>query len=321
MAESFEFAGAADWDEFVGTSPQGTVFCESRFLAATGGRFETAAVGDGGRPELAAVIVCDGDGPVRAPAPYTVYQGILFSERFAGALTHGSIPRLLRLTTELLDSLTARLPRVSFCLHPSVTDVRPFLWFHNEQPQLGQFRVDIRYTAILDLVGIGDADRLVRSARADRRRDYSKASEQGFTVEETRELADFLRLYRATFARQELTVADRHLELVESIARSSLDRDFGRLYVSRSADGSAASMVLFVHDAHTGYYLFGANDPDYRRTGASTHLLVEAIWRLRETTGVSKIDMVGANSPNRGDYKISLGATLVPYYVVDWERP
>jgi hypothetical protein len=321
VAESFQFRRSSDWDAFVAGSAQGSVFCDSRFLDATTARSEVIALGDGEQPEVAAVIAYDGGEPVRAPAPYAVYQGVLFSEKYAGTVTHRQVPRMVRLLAELLESLEARLSRISLCLHPSVTDVRPFQWFHHENPQLGRFRIDIRYTAILDLAELGDPERHLRTIRAARRRDYRDGSEQGFTIEESRDVSELLRLYTATFERQGLEVADRNLGLVESIARRSLEEKFGRLYVSRSADGRAASMVLLLHDRHTGYYLFGANDPGFRRSGASTHLLVEAMWRLKDETGVSRIDMVGVNSPNRGDFKISLGAGLVPYYVVDWERP
>lgn len=321
MSEGFQFTNAGDWDEFVATSPQGTVFCQSRFLAATGARFDALAVGKEGRPEAAAMIVYDGDEPVRAPAPFTVYQGVLFGGKVARGDAHSSIPALLRLSEGLLESLAARLPRISLCLHPSIADVRPFLWFHHEQPQLGQFRINIRYTAILDLAQIGDLESHLGIVRRNRRRDYDEASRQGFTVEQSRDVSELMRLYRAMFARQDLVVADRQLALVESIARRSLDEDFGTLYVSRSADGRAASMALFLRDAHTGYHLFAANDPGFRESGANTHLLVEAVWRLQRETGVTRIDMVGANSPRRSDFKISLGAGLVPYYVVDWERP
>jgi hypothetical protein len=321
MSDGIQFSNAGDWDDFVARSPQGAVFCQSRFIDATGARFDALAVGKDGRGEAAALIVYDGDEPVRAPAPYTVYQGVLFDQRFAGSESHSTIPRFLRLAEELLEALAARLPRISLCLHPSITDVRPFLWFHHAQPQLGQFRVDVRYTAILDLNRIGDCDRHLSIARRNRRRDYNQASRQGFSVEQSRDVGELMRLYRAMFARQDLVVADRHLALVESIARGSLDGDFGQLYVSRSADGRPASMSLFLHDAHTGYHLFAASDPGFRESGATTHLIFEAVWRLREETGVTRIDLVGANSPHRSDFKISLGATLVPYYVVDWERP
>lgn len=317
--EAHELASSADWDAFVAASPQGSVFCESRFLEATGVRWETVALGSAGGPEVAGLVVFDGDEPVRAPGRYTVFQGVLFSEAVSGLAPHRRIPRCLELVEGLIETLAERHPRVSFCLHPSFRDVRAFSWFHYSQPELGQFAIDVQYTTVLDLAAAGPDESLAR-ARSVRRQERARALRDGFTVEETRDVADFLRLYRATFERQELSVAEADLTLVESIARGAVERGFGRLFEARAPDGAAASAALFLHDAHTAYYLFGANEPELRRSGASTLLLFEAIERCR-ADGLRHVDMVGVNSPNRGDYKTSFGGELRSYFVVDWERP
>ena len=314
--EIHEFEGAGDWDAFVAASAQGSVFCDSRFLEATGVRWEVLALGSGGVPEAAALVVFDDDAPVRAPGRYTVYQGVLFGETVSRLASHRRIPRCLELVGGLIETLAERHPRVSFCLHPSFPDIRAFSWFHFAEPQLGRFAVDVQYTAVLGLDG---REETLRRARSVRRQDRARALRAGFSVEESRDLAEFLHLYRATFERQDLPVAEGDLALAESIARNAVERGLGRLFAARAPDGTAASAALFLHDAHTAYYLFGANDPVFRRTGASTLLLFEAMERCREQ-GLRRLDMVGVNSPQRGDYKTSFGAELRAYFVVDWER-
>jgi Acetyltransferase (GNAT) domain len=316
--EAHELEGA-DWDAFVATSPQGSVFCDSRFLEATGVRWETLALGSAGGPEAAALVVFDRNEPVRAPGRYAVYQGILFGEEVFRLAAHRRIPRCLELVEGLIEALAARQSRVSFCLHPSFRDVRPFSWFHYFEPELGRFAIDVQYTAVLDLDAAGPDETLAR-ARSVRRQDRARALRAGFFVEESRDVAEFLRLYRATFERQKLAVAEDDLDLVESIAQHAVERGFGQLFASRAPDGTAASVALFLQHASTAYYLFGANDPALRRSGASTLLLFEAMERCRDR-GLGLLDMVGVNSPQRGDYKTSFGAELRSYFVVDWERP
>lgn len=317
--EAHEFQNIPEWDAFVAASAQGSVFCDSRFLEATGVRWETVALGSAGGPEAAALVVFDGDEPVRAPGRYAVYQGVLFGDAISRMAPHRRTPRCLELVGGLIETLAERYPRVSFCLHPSFRDVRSFSWFHYAEPELGRFAIDVQYTAVLDLDS-HDCDATLARARSARRQDRARALGAGFCVEESDDIAEFLRLYRATFERQELAVAEHDLALVESIARQALERGFGRLFAARATDGTAASAALFLHDARTAYYLFGANDPGLRRTGASTLLLFEAMERCREQ-GLLLLDMVGVNSPQRGDYKTSFGAELYSYFVVDWERP
>lgn len=314
-----EFESSADWDAFVVASAQGSVFCDSRFLEATGVHWETVAVGSTEGPEAAALVVFDGDEPARAPGRYAVYQGILFGEAVSRLASHRRIPRCLELTGALIETLAERHPRVSFCLHPSFWDVRAFSWFGYAHPELGRFAIDVQYTAVLDL-GAGGPDESLARARSVRRQDRARALRAGFVVEESRDVAEFLRLYRATFERQELAVAEDDLALAGSIVQNALEQGFGRLFACRAPDGAVASTALFLHHADTAYYLFGANEPALRATGASTLLLFDAMEHCREQ-GLVLLDMVGVNSPQRGDYKTSFGAELRSYFLVDWERP
>ena len=73
--------------------------------------------------------------------------------------------------------------------------------------------------------------------------------------------------------------------------------------------------IWTINASTIGYYQFGANDPDYRSSGASAHLMFETICMLAKR-GIELIDFVGVNSPSRGDYKLSFNPTLKPYYVV-----
>ena len=318
--EVHEFGDPAEWDAFVADSPQGSVFCQSGFLEAAGAEFEAVAVGEDGRPEAAALVILDHGESIRAPAHYTMYQGVLFSESTASLVNHRRVRRSLELVTFLLDALAERRSRISFCLHPSFGDVRAFTWFHYGHPELGLFDVDVQYTATIDLRRQSDMDQLLSESRKSRRQDHHRAIREGFSVQETGDVTTFMRLYLDTFRRQEIDVPETDATLVESIAQRSLENGFGRLYAARSPDGEVASMALLLHDATTAYYLFGANDPVFRPTGASTMLLFEALWRSREM-GMRKADLVGVNSPDRGDYKTSFGARVEPYFVTHWERP
>jgi len=72
-------------------------------------------------------------------------------------------------------------------------------------------------------------------------------------------------------------------------------------------------MAFFVTDSDCAYYLFGANDPDLRYANASSKLLIENI-AIFAAQGLKRFDFVGVNSPQRGDFKLSFNAELVPEY-------
>jgi hypothetical protein len=181
------------------------------------------------------------------------------------------------------------------------------------------FQVSLFYTAELDLHESADLDTYLAGIRNLRRREYRRAKSLGFRAIESTDYPLLSKLYRLTFERQQLDTAG-HEQVVANIARVAVEGGFGKMLACVDEQGRTASMTLFLYDDRCGYYLIGANDPELRNTGASTCLMVENIVRCRDM-GLKKVDFVGANSPNRGDYKISFNTAVVPYFTVDWQKP
>lgn len=311
----------AAWADFVAKSPQGSVFLRPEMLDAldvewtpwrlTGPRDETRA---------AAIVLSDSAGrPARSPLPFCLYQGVALPAASSAGPAHRRVRESLEATTALLDGL-ADQSRMSWCLHPSLADLRAFSWFHYHERALGRFQIDLRYTGVIPIDPLGGLDAVLAGARSVRRQEYRKAG-QRFIVEASRDLDLLDRLHGSTFARQGVARDDRERRLLRALTGAALEHGFGDLLVARAADdGSPAGAVVFLHDARTTYYLVAATDPAFRRSGASTLLFMAGVAAgIRR--GVQAVDVVGMNSPGRGDFKTSLGARLVPYFVVDWEQP
>jgi hypothetical protein len=303
---------AAAWDAFVAASPQGSVFCASWFLAALGVEVDRYFLRVGGRV-LAAALVLRRDGFVlTAPHPFTMYQGVLLAPEVAAWPAHRAGKGIVDLTTALLDGLSARHAKLSFCLHPSFTDVRGVQWYRYGRPDAA--RLDVRFTGVLPLAGLGDLDGYLAAVRTTRRYEHRRAQSRQLTVEVSDDIDTLDRLHRATFARQGLERADAEAALLRAITTAALAAGAGELLIGRTPRGEAASATLFVRDAHTSYYLFGANAPALRALNAGTLLVVESVRRALER-GVARVDFCGVNSPNRGDFKTSLGGVVTPYFV------
>jgi len=120
-------------------------------------------------------------------------------------------------------------------------------------------------------------------------------------------------LHEKTFLRQGITRPEEEIKLLHSITDSALCNNTGSLLCCKQ-DDIPLSAVLFLSDDRTAYYMFGATDPDYRNTGAGTYTLLSAIRHYYEK-GLKEIDFLGANSPQRGDYKTSFDADLKPYII------
>jgi len=310
------FTDKVPWDAFVAGSPQYNLFCMTPFLDAWGRDYDLIAVRDNQSIMLGAIIVKDEDGrPVSAPF---MYHGVLVGRAISNYPTHKRLKKTLELVDELLAWLSAKYDRISFSQHHSFEDLRGFQWFHYHKPEKGLFRLDIRYSALLDLSHMGGMDEVIAGVRTVRRQEYRRCLKEGYVIEEVDSADALNQLHAMTFERQGLQRSKSEEFMATGLAQTAVEQGFGRILLCKSADGAAASASLFLFDEKSAYYLIGANNPAHRNSGSGTLVVLEQIRRSMEQ-GVTSIDFVGANSPHRGDFKTSFNARLVQYVDVAWE--
>lgn len=307
-----------DWDVLVNTSAQGNIFSSSLYLNSTGSSFTRYIISKPHGEVLAGVAVmneADGHRMCASPFPFTPYQGILFSKMVAIQPNHKRIKTEYDLTDFFIQELIVIYGNFNMSLSPSFSDIRPFLWYNYDKPTLAQFSIQNRYTSSLDIHGF-EMSQYLSSIRSVRRQERKKFSGD---IVDCDDVDVFLNLYLKTFERQGIIVAPERQMLVRNIIKSSLRNGYGQMKKAVTASG-IASMTLFVFDHNRAYYLFGANDPGLRNSGASTALMINNIFSMSEK-GLSQIDFVGVNSPNRGDFKLSFNSALVPYHEVSLAPP
>jgi hypothetical protein len=308
------------WDAFVRLSPQRNIFCMSSFIEACSEEHEFLFVESDGEPLLGAILFPEKDRRLRsAPRPFTMYQGVLFSGAMEALKPHTRVGKQLQLTEFLLAELEKSYANIEFCLHPSFPDIRSFSWFHYHERGKGIFQVTVGYTGLINLSGFTDADDFLTRVRTTRRQEARSAVAKGWSMEESKDVALLDELHQRTFDRQKTERPEEASHLVRSIAKCAVEEGFGEILLSRNAKGEVASAVLYLFDDRCGYYLFGANDPTFRKDACGSMLLTEAVMRCKKQ-GCTSFDVVGINSPARGDYKTSFNAVPVPYYTVRWEK-
>ncbi len=317
------WADEKTWNDFVATSPSGSIFCHTEILKALGTPFELWGVTDGAEPLLAVPLLFERGTqcPIVAPHAFTTYQGPLFSAAIHALPAHSRYPLQLQLLEFLIEALTAKYPRVSLCLHPAVHDIRAFTWWRYHAPPQEHFVMTPRYTGLLDLTAFATHAEYVASIRKVRRYEARHAVREDCTiVQGTMAHQDIVRaLYTDTFARQEIVVALQHLQWLDRLLHFALVDGHGELLLCTNPTGDFLAATLFLYDRTTAYYLLAANNTDFRKSGASTLLLLELIDRAR-ARGMRSVDFIGVNSPTRGDFKIGFNAVPTVYYVVNWNE-
>ena len=106
---------------------------------------------------------------------------------------------------------------------------------------------------------------------------------------------------------------DKSLAVVKNIATESLRNKSGKLPFCYDTHHNLHSSMLTLTYKDTAYYQFGATDPGFRSSSASAFLVLNSIKTAFESN-IDFFDMVGINSPNRGDFKLSFNALPKPYF-------
>lgn len=306
------------WDNFVATSPQGSVFCTTPFLDVLGNEYELLFVEQDNIQKLGVVVLKRDGQPLHTAYPF--YHGILFDGSIRNMPNHRRVKWSLEVTDFLLAEMEKRYNRLSFCLHPSFEDMRSFSWFHYHEPEKGKFNISFWYTALANLADSPDFEAYLNTIRQSRRYEYRHGLKKGLTVEISKDVDKLDYLHQLTFERHSKERSEDEIRLVPAISSAAIAHDFGELLLCRNAEGDAISATLFLYDKNCGYYMFGANDPAHRNIYSGTFLLLENIRRCYDR-GLKYVDMCGINSPNRGDFKTSFNAIPVPYFNATWEKP
>lgn len=299
------------WDALVDASLQGHVFSKSVFFQCLGLSYTCYEVTTPQGEVLAgAVILEDGGCMAGAPFAFTPHQGILFANSVTQQSAQKRITTEFRITSFMIEALLDIYPNFNMALSPFFKDIRPFLWHNYGLARKPKFEIKHRYTGYVNLKNF-DLVQFLTTIRTVRRQEYKKI---GVEVQQSTDLQMFLDLYELTFLRQGLTIDIDSLGLVKRICEQAIAKGYGYLSRSIVADRTA-SMAFFVSDTRCTYYLFGANDPTMRDTNASSKLLLDNI-DFNAKLGMQLFDFVGVNSPQRGDFKLSFNAELVPYQEV-----
>ena len=297
------------WDQFVDKSPQGTIFSKSVMLQAVSVKQKYYFIMKGEEPVGGTSILIGKEGEPLIEVPYMHYKNSILFKNNNHLLSHKRITEEFRISELIINEILNIYMHYNVTNTPHYNDMRPFQWHNYHSPEQGVFTNKLLFTPVITLNQLSENE-IVGNMRTSRRQEYRKRGE--YYIYESDQINIIDRLHSLTFIRQGLSLTELESALFLDIAESALINKYGRLTICEY-EGEQASANLFLYDNKRSYYLFGANHPNFRHTGASTKLMIENILYTK-VIGLNEVDLVGANSPNRGDYKISFNASIYPYY-------
>jgi len=314
MGLSFEQISSYEWAEFQKLSPQCSVFSSVDFLESLGSSITYFLLRKGSE-KIAGFPALHSNSEIEVP-PFSVDAGIHYAA--FKDLKENSRNELRHEINELFAAeLFSRFEKISFNNHHSVIDLRAFDWLnYSTKSQVGGYEVRVRYTSHLQ---IRDGNEHLGYSQL-RRRDLKNSLAAGAVVEPSDAISELDRLHSLTFERQGITRSEKEVQSLANIASRMLANGVGKLYLCQIA-GQVVSATFWLVGNGIAHYLFGANDPEYRKTGSGTFCMDAAIMDLFKKNGIRTFDFVGINSPNRGAFKLSFGGEVVPYMQVHKLNP
>lgn len=297
------------WDGFVNRSLQNNIFCKSWFLNCYNREYQSYLVKYKKKTYLGVVV---------AKKPF-VYQGLLYASNFNNLPLHKKANLEIELLNYLLNYLASKYKKISLSLHYSLKDIRVFQWFNYQKSKKHQFKIDLRYTGVIELENFKNFACYLRSIRKARRYEYKQALKNNLQVLESDDIEKLSYLHKLTFKRQGIKRTNALEKKLLTIASNALKEKCGNLYLCQDSKGRDISATLFLFDKKCGYYLFAANQPNLRQLFGGTFLFLKNIKHCFNKK-LQFVDVCGINSPNRGDYKTSFNARVKPYYELFWKR-
>ena len=301
-----------NWDNFISQSPQRNIFLYTNFIESLKVNYNLVTCYLNGKIVIGAPIVFSGkNSPISSPFPFTQFQGLALADHSHMKL-NSRITLEIEVTQYFISELIKRFKGIFLSNSWRFNDIRPFLWFgFDESESKNNFTILPRYTGIIDLRKNDNIEKILRSIRTVRRQEYNKAlKKMQFIYSDEISILDDL--HSKTFERQNIKRGNNASDLIKSIASSALNNDYGKLCLAIQ-DNKPIAAILFLYDDRTAYYLISANHPDYRKFNANTFLVINMIKDAIDRK-CHEIDLCGWNSPNRGDFKVSLNAEPKIYF-------
>lgn len=311
------------WDDFVLAAKDGTVFSLSKYLLSLNARPIAYYCLKNETIKAGLVLIENDKRDSIISHDFVIYSGIIFSNPLKEQNKSKINSEKFRITTFIADQLSKIYHNIQLTLHPSIVDLRPFLWV-NYNTKLPKYRLEPRYTSYINIEDIYDAKSIdnisiYKNASYSRRQEIRYGIKKNVTTNVEFDSDKFINFYHKTMERQSIIPNTKTLNEMKDLINSLYENNLGKMFVSYTNDGILGSMAFFAIDNKRAYFLFGANDPKMRSAHTGTMVLWDA-FRFLNKEKIKEIDLEGINSPHRGWFKLSFGGNIIPYYHIYFDN-
>jgi hypothetical protein len=297
-----------EWDAFVSTSLQGTVYHLSAWKRAmagsSSGTMRLLGCFEGERLVGGCTLTEKRQLGYRAAlnALTTHYAGFLLPPCESTKVSD-VFSREHSILSTFAEFFTRHYHQIHLFNSPGLRDMRLFIG--------AGWKVSPCYTYVMEL---GDEERLWEALEGSVRRSIRKAEQERFEIRTSADAGQMVEIVSATFARRAL-----HGLLAEPLVRAlcvGSELTPHRFALSAwTGQGTMASAIVALLDSRSAYYALAATRAEYLNSGVHSLL----IWELLKHLGkkVRRFDFLGANIPSIARFKEGFNPKLETYFSVE----
>ena len=206
---------------------------------------------------------------------------------------------------EVINGLIEQLPKIDAFKQnflPGFTNWMPFNWKGYEQ--------STRYTYIIN--DISDIDNVFADFKENIRREIRKA-EKSLVVEVVKDV-DLMYQMKQKVYESNNDIYPIPLSKLKSVYDYCQTNNCGELIVAKDGDGNIHSILLYVWDTESAYYLHGVTDIKHKTSGSMSLLLWEAIKKSSSKT--KSFNFEGSMVESIERYFRGFGGEQTPYFQI-----
>lgn len=304
-----------EWDSNLQRSSQYSIYLTSSFLRWSGLLEYRYILYENSEPILGCILPPKYINEMDALS-FCMYQGIFFIENPKDNYSDdiGRTRKLSQLTSTLFNTVSSAV----LALHHSIEDIRGIEWYLFNKGISSRLQYKVRYTGIVHLQDFSDFESYKKSIRKVRLQEFAAIHKiDGIILNTQPDIKMFLDMYSDMFIHRGINIRQSELHRVSTIIENGLASGVGKLLILQESDGTPLSGVFTLSDKITDYYQFGASNPERLKLNGSSFLMLLAI-ELAFKNGRKYFDMVGMNSPNRGEFKASFNARVKPFFELNF---
>jgi hypothetical protein len=296
-----------NWNSQIQKSPQYSLFCSTLFLDGLKTQFEKYFVYDDKELVMAFCIAIFNEKNKKLfYKDFHYNQSFYFFKNFNKE--RSLINYQLKITTFFLDFILKNFKKIRLSLHYSIKDIRSFLFYNFNNNK--NFKIELKYTFIINLLQYKDFTDYLNNIRTSRRQDYKYFSQDQYEILYTNNLDDFINLYKKKFPNE----TKKSYESVFFLIENSIKKNTCRINFATKNKNFFACTV-FLYDKKSSYYLHGFSINNNEKFSILTSLILDQI-RFSFLSRIENIDMCGANSPKRADYKSGFDGKLKHFFEI-----